>query len=129
MKNGRASGKLGYCIFTLVKKRACNTLPLLISHKYVFICTGCGYYEIVSTLEHSSVFSIFIQEWSSFARALETPPAKVVTLRQGITLGLKSHTDVLVDLLMEWRSRKSNEATLGVLLEAMRRFNWNAMAG
>lgn len=55
--------------------------------------------------------------WTSLAAKLEHPLLEVRKMQQNLLVKTQSHRDILIDLLVYWRSRKSSEATMEKLCE------------
>lgn len=84
--------------------------------------------SIASKLESSSDFSD-PKGWPKLATFLETPTTLRKQYEKDLLLNLKGGMDVFHGLLIEWRARRSKDATLTKLLEGLETCGWTDIAG
>lgn len=71
-----------------------------------------------------------MDKWSHFAVALQLSPVVVDKLRRDLLLEKTTYVDIVNQLLINWRSSKSNMATIGNLLDiVVENFAWNEVEG
>lgn len=81
---------------------------------------------IVTTLLNSPSESLIHKRWTGVAGRLGVPYAEITNLQKRHDLGIMSMTDVLTAALTLWSSIQSTNATLEVLLDALKQNKLNA---
>lgn len=59
---------------------------------------------------------------------LDHPSSETQLMRQGLLLGTKTQSDIILELLTNWRARNASNATLESLCECFRAIEMNDIA-
>lgn len=83
----------------------------------IYFLIDCTVQCVVKIFEQSACANIVAENWRRLARSLNTPAVFVSQQNHKLLVNILTRFDVIEELLMEWRSRMSENSTLGELLK------------
>lgn len=84
--------------------------------------------KLLKLLEPSKSSELW-KNWTTLAREMEMSVATTGQLRTSLQIGTWKFDDVMENILIEWKSKKSNDATMGELLKILKACGLNKTYG
>ncbi len=95
----------------------------------LYLSIDCPFQDVVKIFQQSPCSNIVAKNWRSLARSFKTSQILVDQQNQKLLLTTLTEFDVIQDMLIDWRNRKSKKSTLGELIWIVEdELKWNQIA-